>query len=331
MMRRKVRLKFVDFWDNQNNNESLFYKLLSLRFEIEISDNPDYIVYSVFGYEHLKYNCVRIFFTGEQVSPDFDVADYAIGFDYLSFGDRFIRFPLFALNYSPQNLQEIDKNYNETFYKSFLNREFCSFVYSNSKATSPRDQFFRLLHSRKYIKSAGRHLNNVGYSTKDKVEFESNFKFSIAFENASYPGYTTEKILDSFAAGTIPIYYGDSLVYNDFNKGSFINLHDFDSFEEAINYILELDDNPNLLMKYYETPKIKNHVLDYERRILDFFDHIFSQSKDSVYRRPHSNRSIMKIRSLLLLSKIYKIKLNLKIMIGPLKKLVRKIRMVFKL
>ena len=330
-MKKKIKLKFVDFWRNQNSADSVFYKLLNLRFEIEISDDPDYIIYSAFGYDHLKYNCVRIFYTGEQVSPDFDIADYAIGFDYINFGDRYIRFPIFALGYSSQKLKEIENQYNNRSFDLFLKRDFCSFIYSNSRATSPRDQFFHLLHARKYIKSAGKHLNNVGYFIKDKVEFESNFKFSIAFENASYAGYTTEKILDSFAAGTIPIYYGDSLVYNDFIKGSFINLHEFDSFEEAVDYILELNDNPKLLMKYYDTPKIKDHVLDYERKILDFFDHIFSQSKDSVYRRPHSNRSMMKTRDLLFMSKVYKIKMNLRIMIGPLKRFIEKIRMVFKI
>jgi hypothetical protein len=331
MVRKKVRLRFVDFWDDQNTNESVFYKLLNLRFEIEISDDPDYIVYSVFGYEHLKYNCVRIFFTGEQVSPDFDVSDYAIGFDYLNFGDRYIRFPIFALAYSSQKLKEIENQNNSRSFDLFLKRDFCSFIYSNSRATSPRDQFFRLLHSRKYIKSAGRHLNNVGYFIKDKVEFESKFKFSIAFENASYPGYTTEKILDSFAAGTIPIYYGDSLIYNDFNKGSFINLHDFDSFEDAINYILELDDNPSLLKKYYETPKIKDHVIDYENKVLDFFNHIFSQTKEEVSRRPESNRSMMKIRSLSLLSKIHKIDINLRIMVRPVKNIIIRIRVALKI
>ena len=145
---KKIKLKFVDFWSDQNNKESNFYKLLSLRFEIEISDNPEFIIYSVFGYDHIKYDCVRIFFTGEQVSPDFDIADYAIGFDYIDFGDRYIRFPLFALNYSPRELERIESFYNNTI-DQYLNREFCSFVYSNSKATSPRDGFFHLLHSQK--------------------------------------------------------------------------------------------------------------------------------------------------------------------------------------
>ena len=62
-----------------------------------LSNNPDYLFYSGFGYEHLKYNCIRIFFTGECITPDFNECDYAIGFDRLDFGDRYLRFPLFYL------------------------------------------------------------------------------------------------------------------------------------------------------------------------------------------------------------------------------------------
>lgn len=34
------------------------------------------------------------------------------------------------------------------------------------------------------------------------------YKFTIAFENQSYPGYVTEKIADALMAGTVPIYWG---------------------------------------------------------------------------------------------------------------------------
>jgi hypothetical protein len=52
----------------------------------------------------------------------------------------------------------------------------------------------------------------------------STYMFSFAHENASYPGYFTEKILDCFATGTIPIYWGDPEINKKFNSDGIIVL-----------------------------------------------------------------------------------------------------------
>jgi hypothetical protein len=53
--------------------------------------------------------------------------------------------------------------------------------------------------------------------------------FSIAMENASYPGGFCEKITDCFATGTIPIYWGAIDIDNYFNEDGIIKLtEDFD-------------------------------------------------------------------------------------------------------
>lgn len=295
---RKIKIKFVDFWDNINDKDSIFFKLISMRYDIEISDSPEYIVYSVFGYEHLKYDCIRIFYTGEQVSPDFDIADYAIGFDTLFFNDRYLRFPLYALKYSPEMLALIETDYENINFEDFNKRDFAVFTYSNSKATSPRDQFFDKLNSLRKVSSPGRHLNNTGFYVDNKSEFESGFKFSIAFENSSYEGYSTEKILDSFNAKTIPIYYGDETIETHFHPESFINLHNFINFDEAIGYILKIEKDHESLQKMLKHKKFKDNVYLYQGQLLDFFDNIFSQDIVKARRRPYSNRSREKLKRL---------------------------------
>ena len=87
----KLKVNFVDFWSGFDKVNNDFYRILSEKYEIEISDKPDYLFYSVFGYEHTKYDCVRIFFTGECIVPDFNICDYAIGFDNITFGDRYTK------------------------------------------------------------------------------------------------------------------------------------------------------------------------------------------------------------------------------------------------
>ena len=89
---REIKIKFVDFWPVFDYLKSDFYKILCKKYKIIISDTPDYIFYSVFGHEHLNYECIRIFYTGENIIPDFNICDYGIGFsNELKFNDRYLR------------------------------------------------------------------------------------------------------------------------------------------------------------------------------------------------------------------------------------------------
>ena len=42
---KKIKIKYVDFWPSLNPEDFIFTKLLRKHFEVEISDNPDYIFY----------------------------------------------------------------------------------------------------------------------------------------------------------------------------------------------------------------------------------------------------------------------------------------------
>jgi hypothetical protein len=75
-----------------------------------------------------------------------------------------------------------------------------------------------------------------------------------------HPGYTTEKILHAFYAGTVPIYWGSETVTSDFNGDAFININDFENFDAAIEYILAVDKDPDLYNSYLEAPKFKNNI-----------------------------------------------------------------------
>lgn len=74
-----------------------------------------------------------------------------------------------------------------------------------------------------------------GYPTEiaTKEEGLCDYMFSIAIENASYETYFTEKLLDCFATGTIPVYYGSPNIGDYFNKDGIIDLsEEFDVSEE---------------------------------------------------------------------------------------------------
>ena len=69
-----------------------------------------------------------------------------------------------------------------------------------------------------------------------------------------HSGYTTEKLVHAMAAHTIPIYWGNPQVSEDFNPKSFINCHDYSSLEAVIERIIEVDQNESLYRHYLEEP-----------------------------------------------------------------------------
>src|SRR5262249_2370957 len=60
-----------------------------------------------------------------------------------------------------------------------------------------------------------------------KVAFLRNYKFVIAFENSSHPGYNTEKLTHAIEADCVPIYWGDPEIGRSFNVARVINAHDY--------------------------------------------------------------------------------------------------------
>ena len=68
-------------------------------------------------------------------------------------------------------------------------------------------------------------------------EIFSGYRYNIALENDSYDYYFTEKIMNCFAAKTVPIYYGCPSIANFFNADGIIIIKEptIEAVEEAIN------------------------------------------------------------------------------------------------
>ena len=75
----KIKINFVDFWDNLDKTDNYFYHLLSMKYKVVIDeDDPDLLFFSV-DYakrkerdRYINHRCRKIFYTGENVSPNFD-------------------------------------------------------------------------------------------------------------------------------------------------------------------------------------------------------------------------------------------------------------------
>lgn len=271
---KTIKVKFVDFWDKFNPRHNFFTDILSKKYRIEFSDSPDYLIFSVFGYDNINYrNCTKIFYSGENITPDFNICDYAIGFNYLSFGDRYLRMPLYT-TYDIELLATPKVIVPEVVLK----RKFCSFVVSNPKGAPERERFFQLLSEYKQVDSGGRYKNNIGGPVLDKNEFIKNYKFNIAFENSICDGYTTEKIIEPMLVNSIPIYWGNKLVNLDFNPASFINTNNFHSLEAAVEHIVRLDQNDEEYLSLLSIPWLnEKNYLDWKEQLSAFFEHIFNK------------------------------------------------------
>lgn len=272
---------FEDFWRPAKLpyiKWNVLYKLLSTYYELELSDNPDFLLYSGFGHKHLKYNCMRIFYTGENVRPNFKECDFAFSFDFPE-TERNYRLPFYRLNPSYQSIllpRSSEKILNE-------NRKFCCFLTSNPQGAE-RNSFFQLLSAYKNVDSGGKYLLNIGEPVPqgEEIDWMSQYKFCIAFENSSYPGYTTEKLTNALAAGTIPIYWGNPVIDRDFDTRAFINCHDFNNLEDVVDRVIEVDQDPRLRQAILDEqilPGGKETSFCIEENIISKFDQIFTSKE----------------------------------------------------
>jgi hypothetical protein len=296
-----VRLSFTDFWPTFNKLDNFFIQVLSVKYDVQVvapEDHPDLLIYSFNGYEFLKYDCLKLYFTGENDVPDFNFCDYAISFHFIDFNHRHLRLPLYAI-YPAFKFLRSGKQMKDDGY---LDRPFCSMVVSNNWNCDPtRLNFYADLSQYKSVASGGRYANNVGGAVKDKLAFVSQYKFNIAFENSSAVGYTTEKLLDALYASTVPIYWGNPKVDMDVNPKSFINIQDFSSSKKAIEFIKRVDTDDELYMEYINAPAlINNPYIHWEEMLLNFLDAIIKDKKRYIVQFGHNGniirRNILKER-----------------------------------
>ena len=165
--------------------------------------------------------------------------------------------------------------------------DFCSFVVSNGDANPIREEFFELLSKYCKVDSGGRYMNNIGGPVDDKASFDTRHRFAISFENSSTPGYTTEKIVDAFAARCIPIYWGDPEVTRVFNPKAFINVYDYRTLEDVVQRVIALDDDPDTYLAMLREPALLDDSFCYENvftQVVSMLDAIVSLPLAQAYR-----------------------------------------------
>ena len=82
-----------------------------------------------------------------------------------------------------------------------------------------------------------------GGPVEDKIGVLQKFRFSICFENTKdASGYVTEKILDCFGAGCVPVYYGAKDISSYIPEGCYIRWERFGSIEPLYDYLKNMSE-----------------------------------------------------------------------------------------
>jgi hypothetical protein len=259
-MTRPTTLAFCDFWPTFSRRESMLHRA-ARALGVRITPDPNeasVLIHSDFGTRHREFAGRRIYFSGENVLPDFSTCDFALTSALIDH-ERHHRLPFWAFACDDPR-QLIRPAATELRGTPWRQRGFCSFVASNPRAPE-RNAFLRILHRRRPVSSGGRAFNTTGRPVGDKLSFLASHRFTICFENTSSPGYTTEKLIDAFTAGTIPIYWGNEAVGLEFNRAAMLHAADFPSLNALADHVVAMSDDESACLQLLSAPFLRDNVL----------------------------------------------------------------------
>ena len=263
----------------------------------------------------------RLYITGENATPVMDVCEWALAFDFEGDigSDRYMRYPIYAWGWGGHGdsiLHALNAQTPETAAQRAARAHFCAFIYSNKRAKLRR-WLFRALSLYRRVDAPGRVQNNcppIGPAGQAKIAFLRERKFTISFENSSAPGYTTEKIVDALMAGSVPIYWGDPRVAEQFDERCYINWHAHEAricrvlglgsdrlarsrfvrklatpltLLSVVRRTIKADRDPAIYEAFFAQSPLTEHTRSYldERRIADFWHKALKAAEQRAKRK----------------------------------------------
>jgi hypothetical protein len=281
----------IVFWTNLQTNKNDFDQFIQDNYK-EIDEYKD---------------CKKIFISGEIFKDYYSMLNYSdknfvIGVEYIDH-PRYLRFPTCVLDC--WTLFDESRLFDTPFHwlieekdpeKIILEKKyFCSIVQGSHN--DYRARIFDLLEKIDHVRSSGpwrgtlgldlnknKFINNNytgrmdGLVYRDKINFFRDCKFNIAFQFTNTINVTQEKLVHAMAANTIPIFYGNQNILREgFNEDSFINVHKYSSFEEAVEDIKDLHLNSDRYKEKISQPWFVNNKLSKYfdcNYLLDFFEKV---------------------------------------------------------
>ncbi len=262
------------------------YEILKERYYVKVSDkNYDIIIDSVYGdpikgLESVKDDkAIKLFYTAEAALPDLNEYDLTLAFNHIPDNPRYVRLPFYQLIWGSK--LDISNNMRAEFGECNPHKKiFACFLVSNRmEGNNPyvgnnqpldgiqaRDRIFHQLSLYKKVESGGGHLNNLGrvIPRQETVQWLSQCKFIIAYENQSFDGYITEKPFQAYFSGAVPIYYGSKSAVKDLNKKAIIYAGDYTTEDELVDYIKKVDNDDKSYCDIWNQNIINDPEVNYE-------------------------------------------------------------------
>lgn len=191
----------------------------------------------------------------ENVRPDYSKYAYSISSDFDSYGGRNARVPYWYGQLTwpgmtpdgPWKSKKAWSGYEPTVdIDSLMTARpatdkkardgFCCFVAANAERHRmlATEALGRIGQVDLYGKIAGKAFQG------SKYDLLARYRFNLCFENSLFPGYYTEKLLQSWVGGCVPLYFADHLFDRDFNPACAINRAEFPTLDEFAEAVAEI-------------------------------------------------------------------------------------------
>jgi hypothetical protein len=308
----EIRLHFEGFWNDFNKLDNIWVWILNKKHDVVLdSQNPN-LVFTM-NLNRTYPNAVTVYYSNEPYYPEEILVKNIFDFSMSNFfinSENHIRFPsyyMYIYEFIRVGLIDGFSFFQKENRDIPIKSSFCSFV--SRSLNGKRGEFFKKLNEYKKVETNVFPYNdftipfdNSGFnSSKPKIEFIKKYKFNISFENnfrGAYPsfpnaklnngflidmgGLISEKIIEPFVSGVVPIYWGSEMVSTEFNNQTFLNYYDFKNDNELIDKIIELDNNDDLYKKFFNSKISKNSALE-ESYVIDLFDKITNLVYGKIY------------------------------------------------
>lgn len=282
------KLCVVNFWEGGFDGDFFEYFFQQALGGFEYTNNPyeaDLVVSSVFGNVQTDPK-KTIQYIGENMRPSFMGYDHSLSFDYDTYGGRNHRLPLWysrlawpGFEMKPRRPNAHNHGYEPLIEIAPLTKprevnweekdKFCVMIAGNPEGL--RINLFNSLYKYKPVDGYGNMFNRSLRESKFSVM--KDYKFCLCPENSIYDGYVTEKLLDAYAGGTVPIYSGTLSVDCDFHEGAYLNYINTKDMSWFVQTIQAIDESKELYESLYtkpllwEEPSLDN-ALDFVRNIV---------------------------------------------------------------
>ena len=248
-----------------NNPDILVFSLASRKHEIYEKSYKILIKTTLDDIKHIKADLII-----DCINPDDRV--------YLPINTKMIYIPSYVLSFyerfknGPNSLIKPSSFDAKQVFK--IKTKFCAYL-ANRCDSAYRNKFFFVLSKYKQVDAIGKCFNKNKKFKSDRFYFKDGiesyhdravskyrpYKFVICFESKKEKGYITNKIINAFLANCIPIYYGSDDVVNHFNPVRFINMNNYNQFEQCVKIVQELDTNDNKYIQMISQPCFVDNVL----------------------------------------------------------------------